>query len=1715
VRHAKEFEMKRSTNQKMLALGSRAEFPKKVCSRTRVKSRADARRGVLLLVVLSLLMLFSMVAVTFVLLSTRHYETTRYAIRNEQTGENPQQLLDNVFAQCIRGTDDPHSVIGPHSLLEDLYGNDGIQGFVASAAQSASGLIDITISGTPTSILQFLDQGGLTHPIVSLSQIQLPGQYNGCVLTMIDGPAAGKSTRIVGWTGGTSITARVMPFDGTIVPAANNKFIINGRPFNGTGAGFNPYVASPLTQDTLLNAAQEYPGASGTVFVPYALLPNPVFFGGQAEAGSGNVPITTFPDVNYRTFDGIGGADEDYDAPDTQNMLLAYIPLNATSNGFPNLIPSLHRPDTIRYVKSIGANYTSAIERQALLRPHPSDHPGFPVLRSDANFNVTAPAHSYDVDNDGDGVTDSIWVDAGLPVRTAADGRMYKPMVAILCVDLDGRLNVNAHGNVAQANGNYSAQITTTSSVNDYFYQSGTVQTTSALPRGQGFGPAEINLRGLFTNNTDYLNLMKGATVGGIEYEGRYGEWSGTSIYGAPLPGVSNSGSPSADDNLASLKRYDVPTKNFAGTVGYGSPVDVWGRSIVGLDPAGQPVYSFLTQTGVFGARTSTLSPPDNELKNDPYAINLSRNRSTRTFPTTTDNFFSVAELERVLRKYDADGSSLPDRLRALLDPTGTSVIEHSKLITTDSWDVPVPPGVTPRDFVSLMKTQSGNAFIQPSASFLELVRARIVQRTGLSVADPQVTTILNNLISNRIIAPELLAGQKFNLNRPFGNGLDDNNNGIIDEPGESNAVPPAWSTVFTGNPPTAFDLNRNGIADTNEGLLARQDYAKQLYFLMMVLCNTDYLWAIDNSTQLSAANQRELTTRQIAQWAINVVDFRDPDSIMTWFRYDADPFDGWDAAPDLTTMLTGKESIIWGAEYPELLLTETLAFHDRRVEDLKSDDGIKDSYNTPDNSMMKDTDFDQRVPPQGSLFLELYSTRPPSTGQLQYPADLYTNNKLDLGKLSPAGAGSPYPVWRVAITASGQLAQNALDNVLGNLYRDRATFNPNVDATVGGPALRTSLFDSAFPTGKLDNYERLIWFTNAPPMHPDLTAYSVFYNTNAITQPPLLEPGQHAVIGPRQSTWVGTNRTNNSPPAQTITLNTTPPWVQFDTTIGQINCLNIICTGSASNGWAAPVGMSVSEPPLNAYYPPTSGTDPNFGPIYSTPRDKPLDSAVNPVLAGNITTGSRANFRYALLQRLADPTSPYNVTSNPYITVDWQPIDLTVFSGQRNSAGISGLDPQDASPPGALPFGSRQRGNTGVVKNLLWSPLQSTVAPSVAMAASPVAVFDFKMSQTMGYVNSTYGNRWTGAPASLIAYAYDAQPAAGNKPAPWLTWNNRPFMSEAEVLLVPCGTQEQMLRHFGAPTQPAGGATPYTSAIPASYRLPFEHLLNFRLSNSSKTPEDPNYARILDYLCVPSPYVGTETYLSPTKAPGPATGTPSLLPPYNAVSNFREPGKININTVVGPAAPGSPPLTTAVWDAIQREATGTTPSPSWMELVSARRGFAANTNVMDVTTHSSFFAQPFRSAIGAAYVLPGTLKNAGTPLNESDVTFLRESLTVPGFGLFQNRPATVLDYVDPVRNAYFHHQPLLRTRNLLTTRSNVYAIWITVGYFEVRSTNTSGPKSQYPDGYQLWGEMGSDTGEIKRHRAFYIYDRSIPVAFERGKDHNIADGILLKRFIE
>jgi hypothetical protein len=103
--------------------------------------------------------------------------------------------------------------------------------------------------------------------------------------------------------------------------------------------------------------------------------------------------------------------------------------------------------------------------------------------------------------------------------------------------------------------------------------------------------------------------------------------------------------------------------------------------------------------------------------------------------------------------------------------------------------------------------------------------------------------------------------------------------------------------------------------------------------------------------------------------------------------------------------------------------------------------------------------------------------------------------------------------------------------------------------------------------------------------------------------------------------------------------------------------------------------------------------------------------------------------------------------------------------------------------------------------------------------------------------------------------------------------------------------------------------------------------------------------------------------------------------------------------------------------------------------------------------------------------------------------------------------------------NPYFAFQPYIRMASNTTTRSNVYAVWITVGYFEVEPATGGAPDvftgAEYADGYRLGLEEGFDNGAIRRSRAFYLFDRTKPMGYWAGHALNLEDGILIERVIE
>ena len=539
--------------------------------------------------------------------------------------------------------------------------------------------------------------------------------------------------------------------------------------------------------------------------------------------------------------------------------------------------------------------------------------------------------------------------------------------------------------------------------------------------------------------------------------------------------------------------------------------------------------------------------------------------------------------------------------------------------------------------------------------------------------------------------------------------------------------------------------------------------------------------------------------------------------------------------------------------------------------------------------------------------------------------------------------------------------------------------------------------------------------------------------------------------------------------------------------------------------------------------------------------------------------TGLNASFKTALLQRLANPLAPYDPALNPYITVDWQPIDLLVFNGEEKPQPNTDPDEPNAglfdaaATPTYFPSAStRERPSTISPDgfNNLWRIISSTLTEPNPVTMTPPPdytpttsnqngsgdVFQYTLNQSLGHLNASLGKTWaSGQPASTPTnYGYTNAPdptATPNYPFPWLTWNNRPFANAAELTLVPATSAEQLLRSF---TSVVSGTDRYNPdvTIPGA-KPPFSHLLNFWATSNNPTSggtKAPYFYRLFDLVHVPSRFVGTDTYLNPSifrnmlpDGPTEASLASYYHPPFNKVSNYREPGRININTI--PTDPKPPIQPSQIWSGvINGQTLNGHPFPAWGTIVASRRGYAGNT-ATTTTTLPSYFANPFRGAGGASLLLPGV---ASAAIPETETTFLRRDpsnntlfskYTAASSGVFGSGP-TYEQFSDGTRNAYFNNQPLIRTNGILTTRSNVYAVWVTIGYFEVSPAPMTGSPAAidytiYPDGYQLGQELGADTGEITRHRAFYIYDRSLPVCFEPGVDHNFDKGILLKRYIE
>ena len=225
------------------------------------RQEKEKKTGVVLLVVVSLLALFVLIGVTYVLVASQYRRSAIMDARTKLLHIDPQKHLDRAMYQIVRDTYNTGSVLQGHGLLRDMYG-DEVEGGIVGAFRYLPG-------NTPQSQLLEVDcilyrQADLNGDSVYETPLDRPfprDYFNGRVFTFLQGNPKNLSTRVIDYfpvnlipgsinadAGGNPLPCTPTQVLGTFrlllpesewtispPPTAGGRFIVNGRPFNGTG----------------------------------------------------------------------------------------------------------------------------------------------------------------------------------------------------------------------------------------------------------------------------------------------------------------------------------------------------------------------------------------------------------------------------------------------------------------------------------------------------------------------------------------------------------------------------------------------------------------------------------------------------------------------------------------------------------------------------------------------------------------------------------------------------------------------------------------------------------------------------------------------------------------------------------------------------------------------------------------------------------------------------------------------------------------------------------------------------------------------------------------------------------------------------------------------------------------------------------------------------------------------------------------------------------------------------------------------------------------------------------------------------------------------------------------------------------------------------------------------------------------------------------------
>ncbi len=827
-----------------------------------------------------------------------------------------------------------------------------------------------------------------------------------------------------------------------------------------------------------------------------------------------------------------------------------------------------------------------------------------------------------------------------------------------------------------------------------------------------------------------------------------------------------------------------------------------------------------------------------------------------------------------------------------------------------------------------------------------------------------------------------------------------------------------------------------------------RTQLAKDLYYLLR---------AVDTT----------VPARQAAQWAVNVVDFRDPDSVCTRLEVDG--------------------VTVYGVERPEALITETFAYHARMTEDLEEngwtdrkghENDVLEIYDTEKCKSVEDFTknypkiaatmeekqiqqlitkitknkkdgpdgnvcLDQKMRPESGLFIEIYNPWLNSSITEAACPLLYStggngnknkkgNKGLNLGRLSAQGSDR---VWRMVVADPNNVGRKE-DGYAND-------FTAETETTEKGKLNQNTCTDP------------IIYFTKqAHGLTGNSSDKKCQYELSSKgNDDTVLYPGQVGVIGPGDTNGkLSEVYLDNIDKKQPTTICLSENNIKFaGSTMSGILGMPVQSAKAQSNR-----RLSVTESQeTNDLYKCLEPGELAKNQIQGSPIDlernggKDWDSFTTDDNGKAVGLGQnfvKSGFKVVYLQRLANPYLKFNETTNPYVTIDSMPIDLYSYNGRQNPTGQDYQD--DFKKVYTYADIEDKSGNqlnqfklTSNNKNLTpKSRCRGILKSANLWCASKLA--------------AEAGNNTQQTFSTVMGGTSDNPPSYEKVPA--FYFPNRPFNSVMEMLMVPQLSAYELTSSSNCIDRPSG-----TKGELPNYIQPKNNGAQY-INFLSGTPE-----KIFNFLRIQSPYSDTPmslgTYYNATASTtGNGNKTEFSMADYRW--NFREPGKLNINSIYNPT----------IWAAM------------------LGKNDAADLAIpgMSSTLFTDYWQDIFDNEGKRSKTFSSHGSGQNYLIDNKDIFLLSNAATT---------------CVSPQQSAFFQLPLMQRLSNLTTTRSNDYAVWITVGFFEYKGSGNNA---------YIGREYGLDNGSRQRYRAFYMIDRTRPAGYEPGMRHNAENTILLRRYL-